>query len=104
MKTLTALTLAILMALSTTAASEEQASCEQIAGIAKSIMTAHQSGVSIVDMMAITKGNKLLQTITIEAYEGARYSTSTFKESEIAKFRDRWYMWCYKLQANKTES
>jgi len=52
MKTLTALTLAILMALSTTAtALAKPASCEQIAELAKSIMTARQKGVSVVKMM-----------------------------------------------------
>ena len=95
MKTLIVAT-ALLAALSAPVSAEEQASCDQIAGIANSIMTAHQNGTALAVMMGITKGNKLLQTITVEDYESVRYSTKQVQDSQIAKFRDRWYMWCFK--------
>jgi len=87
---------ALFAALSAPVSAEEQASCEQIASIANSIMTAHQNGTPLAVMMGITKGNELLQTITVEAYEGVRYSTKQIQDGQIAEFRDRWYMWCFK--------
>jgi len=77
-------------------AGEEQASCEQIASVAESVMDAHQHGVSMAAMMDIAKDNALIEKMTVEAYEGARYSTKEIQDREIADFRDKWYMWCFK--------
>ena len=97
MKTLTALTLAILMALSTTAAAEEeQASCEQIADLAKSIMTARQKGVSMVEMMGVGEDGSLTEVIVVDAYEEGRYRVEANQQRRIADFRDEWFMVCYK--------
>ena len=100
MKTLTALTLAILMALSTTAAAEEeQASCEQIAELAKSIMTARQKGgVSMGALVGIAKGNALIEKMVVEAFESGRYSTKEIQDRQISEFRDKWFLWCFKSQ------
>ena len=97
MKTLTALTLAILMALSTTAAAEEeQANCEQIAELAKSIMTARQKGVSMVEMMGVGEDGSLTEVIVVDAYEEGRYRVEANQQRRIADFRDEWFMACYK--------
>ena len=95
MKTLTALTLAILMALSTTAtALAKPASCEQIAELAKSIMTARQKGVSMVEMMG--EDGSLTEVIVVDAYEEGRYRVEANQQRRIADFRDEWFMACYK--------
>ena len=97
MKTLTALTLAILMALSTTAtALAKPASCEQIAELAKSIMTARQKGVSMVEMMGVGEDGSLTEVIVVDAYEEGRYRVEANQQRRIADFRDKWYMACYK--------
>jgi len=91
MKTLTALTLAILMALSTTASAEgeEQASCDQIANVAKSVMSGRQGGVSMGTLVGIAKGNAL---------KSGRYSTKQVQDRQISEFRDKWFLWCFKSQ------
>jgi len=100
MKALTALALAILMALSTTAlAEEEKASCEQIASIAKTIMTSRQGGVSMVSVMGVARDSELLQKMTVDAYEQGRYFSKEIQERQIQNFHDKWYMWCFKIDA-----
>jgi hypothetical protein len=101
MKALTALTLAILMTLSTTAAADV---CKEKADIAAQLMGVRQMGVPMADVMAIFEGNALYTMMTVEAYETPRYVTKEIQERQIAKFRDKWYMLCYKVKAEKTES
>ena len=97
MKALTALTLAILMALSTTApALAKPASCEQIAELAKSIMTARQEGVSMVEMMGVGEDGSLTEVIVVDAYEEGRYRVEANQHRRVADFRDEWFMACYK--------
>ena len=99
MKALTALTLAILIALSTTAlAEEEQASCDQIANVAKSVMSGRQAGVSMGTMVGIAKGNALIEKMVVEAFESGRYSTKEIQDRQISEFRDKWFLWCFKSQ------
>ena len=100
MKALTALTLAILIALSTTAlaAEEEQASCDQIANVAKSVMSGRQAGVSMGAMVGIAKGNALIEKMVVEAFESGRYSTKEIQDRQISEFRDKWFLWCFKSQ------
>jgi len=100
MKTLTALTLAILMALSTTASAEgeEQASCDQIANVAKSVMSGRQGGVSMGTLVGIAKGNALIEKMVVEAFESGRYSTKQVQDRQISEFRDKWFLWCFKSQ------
>ena len=93
MKTLTATTLALLMALSAPALAKP-ASCEQIAELAKSIMTARQKGVSMVEMMG--EDGSLTEVIVVDAYEEGRYRVEANQQRRIADFRDEWFMVCYK--------
>jgi hypothetical protein len=87
---------ALLAALSAPVSAEKQASCDQIAGIAKSIMVAHQKGVSMATMMGIAKGKDLIEKMTVDAYESNRYFTKEIQQRKIEDFRDRWYLWCFK--------
>jgi len=94
MKTLIA-TLALMMAPSTPAQAE-QASCEQIAELAESIMDARQSGLSVVDAMGASGGSAMIERMIIEAYESHRYKAEIWQTGEIADFRDKWFLYCYK--------
>jgi hypothetical protein len=96
MRTLIA-TLVLLMALSAPAQAE-QAYCENVADMAERIMELRQNGASAADVMAIAKGNDLLQAMTVEAYEGGRYRVEANQQREIADFRDEWYLWCFKVR------
>jgi hypothetical protein len=101
MKTLTALILAILMALSTTAAADV---CKSKADIAAQIMGVRQMGVPMADVMAVLPEGTVERIMAVEAYETPRYITKEIQERQIAKLRDKWYMLCYKVKAEKTES
>jgi hypothetical protein len=95
MKALTATILALLMALSAPALAKP-ASCEQIAELAKSIMTARQKGVSMVEMMGVGEDGSLTEVIVVDAYEEGRYRVEANQQRRIADFRDEWFMVCYK--------
>jgi len=96
MKTLIA-TLALLMALSTTAAAEmsEQARCEGYASYAETIMSARQGGVSMVVIMRNSFGT--MKKMVVEAYEVRRHLAPLWQDREIADFRDKWALWCFKI-------
>ena len=94
MKTLIA-ALALMMALSAPAQAE-QSVCEKIAGLAESIMDARQSGVSVVDAMGTSGGSAMIERMIIEAYEAHRYKAEIWQTGEIADFRDKWFLYCYK--------
>ena len=95
MKALTATILALLMALSAPALAKP-ASCEQIADLAKSIMTARQKGVSMVEMMGVGEDGSLTEVIVVDAYEEGRYRVEANQHRRVADFRDEWFMACYK--------
>jgi hypothetical protein len=95
MKALTATILALLMALSAPALAKP-AICEQIAELAKSIMTARQKGVSMVEMMGVGEDGSLTEVIVVDAYEEGRYRVEANQHRRVADFRDEWFMACYK--------
>ena len=95
MKALTATILALLMALSAPALAKP-ASCEQIAELAKSIMTARQKAVSMVEMMGVGEDGSMTEVIVVDAYEEGRYRVEANQQRRIADFRDEWFMVCYK--------
>jgi len=98
MKALTALTLAILMALSTTAlASVNPELCSKLSTTAGNIMLKRQEGVSMVRIMAMMGDSATLQSMVVEAYEVRRHPAPMWQEREIDDFRDKWYLACYKL-------
>ena len=90
---------ALLAAISAPVSAEEQASCEQVARIAKHIMTAHQEGESLATIMGLAKGDGLIEKMTVQAYESNRYFSQEVQMREINGFRDRWYLLCYKAKA-----
>jgi len=98
MKTLTATTLALLMALSAPALAKP-ASCDQIANVAKSVMSGRQGGVSMGTLVGIAKGNALIEKMVVEAYESGRYSTKEIQDRQISEFRDKWFLWCFKAES-----
>jgi len=95
MKTLIA-TLALLMALSAPAQAEkEQARCEGYASYAETIMSARQGGVSMVVIMRNSFGT--MKKMVVEAYEVRRHLAPLWQDREIADFRDKWALWCFKI-------
>ena len=81
------------------AAKADPVDCEGMARIASIVMEKRQNGAAISDIIKIVQGNSLAERMVVEAYEVRRFKAETWKDSEVAEFRDRWYLDCYKATA-----
>ena len=88
-----AIIMAILMALSATAAADQ---CKMTGDIAEMMMKARQVGVPMQEMMAVSQDNELRAAMVLDAYEVPRFTTEKFQKRQEQDFRDKWYMACYK--------
>lgn len=75
--------------------------CTNIEGMARSVMKARQSNVSMTKIMKIMADhfpddNGLMRKIVIQAYEKPLYSTAEYQEREIDEYANHWAMLCYK--------
>ena len=93
-----ALTLALLIALSTPALSAVTPElCSDLSDTAGTIMQKRQEGVAMVRIMDLMGDSKIMQEIVVEAYEVRRHPAPFWQDREINDFRDKWYLTCYKL-------
>ena len=90
-------TLTLSMALSLPAQADESY-CDQISELAEAMMSSRQAGVSMAKAMKVTGDNKLFKGMMVDAYETGRYIVESNQRREIADFRDKWYLACYKAQ------
>lgn len=74
----------------------EKASCEDIAGLAKSVMSARQNGVSLSKLIKITGKDNLMKTMVMLAYDETRFSTKKFQDRAVSKFENKWMLACLK--------
>jgi len=74
--------------------------CESVSGLAKSIMGARQSGVSISKIMQLANGSTLAESLIIAAYGKPSFSTEQYKEEVIREFSDEAYLSCIKTLRN----
>lgn len=75
--------------------------CNSLSEAAKSTMERRQEGVSMRKVMEIAKGNKLLESVVISAYDSPRYSTEEMQARSVEDFRDKWYLECIKSQRDR---
>jgi len=93
-----AITMALLIALSTPALSAVTPKlCSDLSETAGTIMQKRQEGVAMVRIMDLMGDSATLRSIVIEAYEVRRHPAPMWQEREIDDFRDKWYLTCYKL-------
>lgn len=96
-KLLTALALTLTF---TTNASEENKGevdvCNQISELAERYMTLRQDGVSMSKLYKTAKGNKLVEKMVVDAYEVPKFSTDEYREIQVSKFKNRWFLNCVK--------
>lgn len=81
-------------------ADEPATGCEVISRLAKSIMQARQSGVSMSEMMGIAARDEdfkaLAEALVIDAYDSPRYSTDGMKQRSIEDFENNVFLQCIK--------
>jgi translation initiation factor 2B subunit (eIF-2B alpha/beta/delta family) len=75
--------------------------CTNIEAVARSVMKARQSNVSMTKVMKIVadhfpNDNGLMRKIVIQAYEKPLYSTAEYQEREAEEYANHWAMLCYK--------
>jgi hypothetical protein len=94
---------AILLMLVATAQAEDtdRASCEDFENLAKKIMTGRLAGVAMSDMMRVSKKDKLMDMLIMEAYESPMYTTESYKTRAISEFSNKTYMRCTKARSNE---
>lgn len=90
MKTFMAAVLMIGMAFGASASDN----CGPVATLAKSIMSARQSGMSVVKSMEIAKDDKGIQAIVRLAYMEPRYSSDLYRENAATDFETEVYLIC----------
>lgn len=89
------ITVSLAMSLSVSASNERNELCKDIGGLAKSIMQARQSGAPAHDLIEILgDDNESLRAIVIDAYSTPMFSTDEFKNREVTKFMNKWYLGC----------
>jgi translation initiation factor 2B subunit (eIF-2B alpha/beta/delta family) len=74
--------------------------CYNIEEIARSVMSARQSNVSMSKVMKIMAENfpdnmELMRSIVIQAYEKPAYSTAQYQKREIDEYANHWATVCY---------
>ena len=74
--------------------------CSRFSSLAETIMTAHQSGVAMQDLVEDLgndeRAKKSVMPIIIAAYQKPRFSTEEYKQRAIDSFRDQVAVACYK--------
>lgn len=68
--------------------------------LAEQIMSAHQAGVPLTELMELLSENRLGQLMTREAYSRPRHSTPAVQQRAIEDFRDRMALLCYEAHAD----
>lgn len=68
--------------------------CGPVAELAKTIMKARQSGMSVVKAMEIAKEDKGVQAIVRLAYMEPRYSSDLYRENAATDFETEVYLIC----------
>ena len=75
--------------------------CQEIEGLARTIMNNRQNDVPLVSMIKTLKDSELAKKMTLDAYEKPMFSGKAYKDKSINKFANTWYMAC--LKSNKTK-
>ena len=86
-----------------TASLSVSANCDDIAGLAKTVMETRQSGVSMSNMMKVAESDKgalgrIMKGMTIQAYKKPAYHGKELQQRMINDFEDKWYMLCIERQ------
>lgn len=106
MKTLIALSLAVL-SLTATAADKPESKqlsaierCKSVESMATTVMKAHQGGVSAMRLYEIVADDNLMNLILDDALESPQYATESNQERTVQEFAKKWATMCMKAQRN----
>lgn len=85
----------------------EEQFCDQLGGLAESIMRGRQLGASFSDAMSVARNaGPEIRDITIalvrDAYNETRYTSATYQNRAVEDFRDKIVSACYRTMVDKT--
>ncbi len=70
--------------------------CNDLQELAYKVMNLRQTGTPASDLLALTGGNKIANSIVIAAYEETQYSTREYQIRASKEFANRVYIECFK--------
>lgn len=71
--------------------------CPMIGGLAESIMTARQRGLSLSDAYELTTESEIATDMVGAAYGETRWHTESAQTRAVQDFRETWELSCYEL-------
>lgn len=79
--------------------SQKRDNCKAMAGLANAVMTARQEGVSVVELLEVTKtdndlANEYTRVLIEVAYNSPRFNTEYYKLKEITEYEAAAYLSC----------
>ncbi len=95
--------LSIAIAILGVTSAQAQVNCEQVNRLAKSVMSARQSGVALSDMLKvldspdIKTSGPLTRAVIMEAFEHPRYNTESVQQRTITEFASQHMLMCIKI-------
>ena len=98
-KLLLAIALSTVLTAPVYAKAKKPMSCDTMAMLANVIMTARQNGYSLAKRMDMVKGDKLLESMSMMAYDVPRFSTDKFQRRAVEKFENKWMLACLKQRS-----
>ena len=71
-------------------------SCKDISEFAGSVMQIRQQGTPMSDLYERANGSKVIESLIILAYEVPKFSTAEYKQREVNKFKNEFFLTCVK--------
>ncbi|ADM26673.1 hypothetical protein PP589_gp21 [Pseudoalteromonas phage HS5] len=75
---------------------EEKATCKDMSELAGRYMTLRQSGAPMADIYSTAGDSKIIELMIIKAYEVTRFNTKEFRDRQVIKFKNDWFLACIK--------
>ncbi len=92
----------LLVALLTCSSVQAETYCEGIESLSRTIMSARQADVALIDAMKAISDSKVTKMLVLEAYKKNLWSTDRYKEKAINEFANTWYMACLSNEEEST--
>jgi len=68
--------------------------CDELSGLAETVMTVRQNGLQIRKAMAVMDKNQMTIKMVTLAYERPMFSTESYKQKSITEYGNLWYLAC----------
>ena len=78
-------------------------SCDHIVSLSVALMESRQSGVSLVDILAIEGTGELFVFIAKDAYRQVKFNSESLQRQAVIDFTDKWYLACLDEKSDRKE-